>query len=36
MGPEIDQIKEFEPIDDRPLPCELAAEGLPNGALAGH
>ena len=23
MGPENDQIKEFEPIDDRPLPAEL-------------
>jgi glyoxylate carboligase len=23
MGAEIDQVKEFEPIDDRPLPAEL-------------
>jgi len=24
--PKIDQIKEFEPIEDRPLPSELAKE----------
>jgi tartronate-semialdehyde synthase len=28
MGPEIDQIKEFEPIEDRPLPAELTREGV--------
>jgi len=36
MGPEIDQIKEFEPIEDRSLPSELAREGATSGALAGH
>jgi tartronate-semialdehyde synthase len=36
MGPEIDQIKEFEPIDDRPLPPELATAGVPSVAVAGH
>jgi tartronate-semialdehyde synthase len=36
MGPEIDQIKEFEPIEDRPLPSELASQGAPVGALTGH
>jgi glyoxylate carboligase len=36
MGPEIDQIKEFEPIEDRPLPSELASKDAPVGALTGH
>jgi tartronate-semialdehyde synthase len=36
MGPEIDQIKEFEPIEDRPLPSEMASKGAPIGALTGH
>jgi glyoxylate carboligase len=36
MGPEIDQIKEFEPIEDRPLPSELSSKGAAVGALTGH
>jgi glyoxylate carboligase len=36
MRPEIDQIKEFEPIEVRPLPTELASKGAPVGALTGH
>jgi hypothetical protein len=31
MGAEVDQVKEFEPIDDRPLPAELK-----EGAEATH
>ena len=34
MGPEIDQIKEFEPIEDRPLPPELAKERVRAETLA--
>jgi tartronate-semialdehyde synthase len=34
MGPEIDQIKEFEPIDDRPLPAELK-EAAETATLVG-
>ena len=36
MGAEIDQVKEFEPIDDRPLPAELKEAAEATNLVGAH
>ena len=36
MGAEIDQVKEFEPVDDRPLPAEIEEAAEATNFVGAH